>query len=123
MWLELHLESAQLRGRELLREFGCLHLQLECFPLAKLGLLLRPIHRLQHDNCPIPNDATLDAPREKDFYSRKNRGRSGSWIDTQQQQNRYFDHRCQDGKDHAEREMQSSVGKTAFDRPPVAEPQ
>ena len=65
--LQLHLQRAQLRRRQLLRQLGRLHLQLECLPFTGLGVLLRSVHGLERDDRPIPDGAALKAERQHDL--------------------------------------------------------
>ncbi len=58
--LQLHLQRAQLRRRQLLRELGRLHFQFECLPLADRGVPMRSVDGLERDDRPIPDGAPLN---------------------------------------------------------------
>ncbi len=122
--LQLHLQRAQVRGRQLLRELGRVHLQLKCLPLTSLGVLVRSVHGLERDHRPIPNDAPLDAEREHHVDAGDNRRwRRRGWKDTERDQQRHFDDGGHDREDDAEGQMDPCVADAPLERPPAAKPQ
>src|SRR5690349_4038239 len=63
--VQLHLKSAELRGGELLGQLRGMDFELECFALATAGLAVRAEERLESDDDPVAQDASVKIEWQK----------------------------------------------------------